>query len=127
MDSSSQNPAKLFVGNLSYNVTSEQLKELFSQHGTVVEALVLSDKFSGRSKGFGFVTMGSAQEAEAAVAALNEYEFEGRRMVVNVARPKAPREDRGGFGGRGGFSGGRGGYNGGRSGGRSNDRGGWNN
>lgn len=134
MDASAQsaNPAKLFVGNLSYNITSDQLSEKFSQFGTVVEAIVMSDKFTGRSKGFGFVTMSSADEANAAVTALNESEWDGRNMVVNVARPKAPRENRG-FGG--GYSnGGRGGgYNSNRGGGRGGygrsdrDQNGWNN
>jgi cold-inducible RNA-binding protein len=133
MDASAQsaNPAKMFVGNLSYNITSEQLTEKFSQFGTVVEALVMTDKFTGRSKGFGFVTMSSAEEANAAVTALNESEWDGRNMVVNIARPRVPRENRG-FGG-GGYSGGSrsgGGFNrGGRDFNRSdrNDRGGWNN
>lgn len=105
MDQSNQvNPAKLFVGNLSYSVTTDQLREKFAQFGTVVDAIVLTDKFSGRSKGFGFVTMGSAEEAQAAVEALNEQDFDGRKMLVNVARPKAPRE----FGSRGGFNNNRG-------------------
>lgn len=101
MDQNQVNPSKLFVGNLSYNVTTDQLREKFSEFGTVVDAIVLTDKFSGRSKGFGFVTMNSADEAQAAVSALNEQDWEGRKMLVNVARPKAPRE----------FGGGRGGYN----------------
>lgn len=136
MDASAQstNPAKLFVGNLSYNVTSEQLTEKFSEFGTVVEAIVMTDKFTGRSKGFGFVTMSSADEANAAVTALNETEWEGRNMVVNVARPKAPRENRG-FGGGSYGGGSRGGFNrgGSSSGGRDfrrsdrGDRGGWSN
>lgn len=133
MDASAQsaNPAKLFVGNLPYTITSDQLTEKFSQFGTVVEAIVMTDKFTGRSKGFGFVTMSSADEANESVTALNESEMDGRKMVVNVARPKAPRENRG-FGGgynsnRGGFGdnnrgGGRGGY--GRS---DRNQGGWNN
>ncbi len=127
------NPAKLFVGNLSYNVTTEQLSSIFSQYGTVAEAIVMTDKFSGRSKGFGFVTMSSAQEAQAAVDALNEMEFEGRKLLVNVARPRQPRTDRGGFGGgnSGGYRGGSssshsGGYNSRDSRG-SDRRGGWSN
>jgi cold-inducible RNA-binding protein len=115
MDQNQVNPAKLFVGNLSYNVTTDQLREKFSEFGTVVDAIVLTDKFSGRSKGFGFVTMGSAEEANAAVAALNEQDFDGRKMLVNVARPKAPRE----FGGGGGRGGG-GGFNRSDRGGRNN-------
>jgi cold-inducible RNA-binding protein len=105
MDQNNQvNPAKLFVGNLSYTVTTDQLREKFSQFGTVVDAIVLTDKFSGRSKGFGFVTMSTAEEAEAAVQGLNEQEFDGRKMLVNVARPRAPREFGGGS--RGGNTGG---------------------
>lgn len=134
MDATAQavNPAKLFVGNLSYNITSDQLSEKFAQVGTVVEAIVMTDKFTGRSKGFGFVTMSSADEANAAVTALNESEWDGRNMVVNIARPKAPRENRGFGGGSGGYRGGnsRGGYDrGGRDFNRSdrNDRGGWSN
>lgn len=103
MDQNQINPAKLFVGNLSYNVTTDQLRDKFSEFGTVVDAIVLTDKFSGRSKGFGFVTMSSAEEANAAVAALNEQELDGRKMLVNVARPKAPREFGGGNGGGGGY------------------------
>ena len=120
MDQNQVNPAKLFVGNLSYNVTTDQLRAKFSEFGTVVDAIVLTDKFSGRSKGFGFVTMSSADEANAAVAALNEQDFDGRKMLVNVARPKAPRE----FGG--GSNGGGGGYNRGprRDFNRSDNRGG---
>ncbi len=105
MDTSTQqaNPAKLFVGNLNFAVTSDQLREKFSAFGTVVDAIVLTDKFSGRSKGFGFVTFETAEAANEAVSALNESEWEGRRMLVNVARPPAPRSDRGGFrGGNGG-------------------------
>lgn len=140
MDANAQaaNPAKLFVGNLSYNITTEQMNEKFAQFGTVVEAMVMTDKFTGRSKGFAFVTMGSADEANAAVTALNETEWDGRNMVVNVARPRAPRENRGGFGGgysNGGSRGGGSGYNRGGNGGsrdfrrsdRGGDRGGWSN
>ncbi len=103
MDQNQVNPAKMFVGNLSYNVTTDQLREEFAKFGTVVDCIVLTDKFSGRSKGFGFVTMGTADEAQAAIAGLNEKEFDGRKMLVNVARPKAPRDANGG-GDRGGYS-----------------------
>lgn len=97
MDTPNQatNNAKLFVGNLSYQVTTEDLRDLFSQHGNVVDCIVLTDKFSGRSKGFGFVTFESVEEAEAAKAALNEYEFDGRNLKVSTAQPPRPREDRG--------------------------------
>lgn len=113
MDQTQANPAKLFVGNLSYSVTSDQLRQSFAQFGTVVDAIVLTDKFSGRSKGFGFVTMGSAEEAQAAIDGLNEKELDGRRMLVNVARPPAPRENRSFGGGNSGYNSGRGngGYN----------------
>lgn len=92
--------AKLYVGNLAYSVVEEKLQELFSQHGSVISARVITDKFSGRSKGFGFVEMGSSEEAERATAALNGTEFEGRAIVVSEARPQQPREPRGGGGGR---------------------------
>ena len=105
--------SKLYVGNLSYNTTSSDLEQLFSQHGTVQSAEVIADRDSGRSKGFGFVQMGSDEEAQAAIAALNGQEQDGRTLTVNEAKP---REDRGGFGGgggRGGRGGGGGGYGGG--------------
>ena len=86
---------KLYVGNLSYTVTNEQLGQLFSQVGTVQEAVVIIDKTTGRSKGFGFVTLGNQEEADAAISSLNESEYEGRKLVVNEARPQAPRADRG--------------------------------
>jgi RNA recognition motif-containing protein len=105
---------KLYVGNLSYNTTSSDLEQLFSQHGTVQSAEVISDRDSGRSKGFGFVEMGSDQEAQAAITALNGQQHDGRTLTVNEAKP---REDRGPRGGGGG-GGGRGGYGGGGGGGR---------
>lgn len=92
--------AKLYVGNLPYAVTEEKLREHFARHGSVVSARIITDKFSGRSKGFGFVEMGSSEEAERATAALNGTEFEGRTIVVSEARPQQPRESRGGGGGR---------------------------
>ena len=101
---------KLYVGNLSYDVTSSDLEQLLSQHGTVQSAEVISDRMTGRSKGFGFVEMASDDEAQAAIAALNGQEHGGRALTVNEAKP---REDRGGGGG------GRGGYGGGGGGGRS--------
>ena len=107
--------SKLYVGNLSYNVNSSDLEQLFAQHGTVQSAEVISDRDSGRSKGFGFVQMGSDQEAQAAIAALNGQEHDGRALTVNEAKP---REDRP-RGGGGGGGGGRGGYGGGGGGGRS--------
>lgn len=106
---------KLYVGNLSYSVTTDELKAMFSQFGNVTDAIVLVDKFSGRSKGFGFVTFETVEQAEAAVTGLNETDQGGRKLVVSFARPMVPRENRGSGsgGGSGGFNrgGGSGGYN----------------
>jgi cold-inducible RNA-binding protein len=94
---------KLYVGNLSYDTTENDLQDLFAPHGTVVGAQLIMDKMSGRSRGFGFVTMETKESADAAVAAMNGKNVEGRDLTVNEARP---REDRpaggGGFGGGGG-------------------------
>jgi len=96
---------KLYVGNLSYNTSKGDLENLFSPHGTVQSAQVIMDRDTGRSKGFGFVEMGSDAEAQAAIQALSGKEVEGRALTVNEAKP---REDRGGGGGyRGGSGGGR--------------------
>jgi RNA recognition motif-containing protein len=116
---------KLYVGNLSYQVTSSDLEKLFSAHGTVQSAEVISDRVTNRSKGFGFVEMSTDEEAQAAIAALNGQQSGGRALTVNEARPREERS--GGGGGRGGYGGGRGGggrggYGGG--GGRGGDRGG---
>jgi RNA recognition motif-containing protein len=114
---------KLYVGNLSYNVDSSQLEQLFAQHGSVQSAQIIQDRDTGRSKGFGFVEMGSDDEATAAIAALNGQEFDGRALTVNEAKPREdrPRGGGGGGGGRGGYGGGggggRGGYGGGGGGG----------
>src|SRR5579859_424297 len=89
---------KLYVGNLAYSVTDSDLQQLFEAHGTVQSAQVIMDRDTGRSKGFGFVEMGSDQEAQAAIAALNEKEVEGRRLTVNEARPKTDGGGRGGAG-----------------------------
>ena len=110
---------KLYVGNLSYNVTDADLQQLCAQHGTVQSAQVIQDRDTGRSKGFGFVEMANDQEAEAAITALNGQQHNGRALTVNEARP---REDRGGGGGGGrgfggGGGGGRGGFGGGGGGG----------
>lgn len=113
------NSKKLFVGNLSWNLTSDDLREVFGEFGTVEEAIVLTDKFSGRSKGFGFVTMSSEEEAQAAIEGLHQKEVDGRSMVVNVAQPPRPREERR-FNDR---PRGGGGYNNNRGG---NDHGGYN-
>jgi RNA recognition motif-containing protein len=103
---------KLYVGNLAYSTTDSELQQMFEAHGTVQSAQVIMDRDTGRSKGFGFVEMGSDQEAQAAIAALNGKEVGGRTLTVNEARPKTE----GGGGGRGGYGGGgggRGGYGGG--------------
>lgn len=102
---------KLFVGNLPYSTTGDDLRALFSEVGTVESAMVISDRMSGRSKGFGFVEMATIEEAEAAVAKFHNYDLNGRPMIVNEARPQEDRPRTGGFGGgsRGGFGGGRGG------------------
>jgi len=105
---------KLYVGNLSYNVSSSDLDQLFSQYGTVQSSQVIQDRDTGRSKGFGFVEMDSDAEAQAAIDALHDQEHMGRRLTVNEARP---REDRGGGGGYGGGYGGGGGGGGGYGGG----------
>jgi len=105
---------KLYVGNLTYGVTDSTLQQIFEAHGTVQSAQVIMDRETGRSKGFGFVEMGSDAEAQAAIAALNGKEVEGRSLTVNEARPKP--EGGGGGGGRGGYGGGRGGGGGGRGG-----------
>src|SRR5437870_394372 len=104
---------KLYVGNLSYGIGDSELQRIFEPHGTVQSAQVIMDRDTGKSKGFGFVEMGSDAEAQAAVQALNGKEVEGRTLTVNEAKP---REDRGGGygGGRGGSGGG--GYGGGRGG-----------
>lgn len=88
---------KLYVGNINFKTTEDDLKELFSQHGTVVSAKIITDKFSGRSKGFGFVEMSSAEEAQKAMAALKGTEFGGRPLNVDLARE--PREGGSGMGG----------------------------
>ncbi|HEX2971483.1 MAG TPA: RNA-binding protein [Tepidisphaeraceae bacterium] len=104
---------KLYVGNLSYDVDSSALQQLFSAHGTVESAEVIADRDTGRSKGFGFVEMGTEAEAQAAIAALNGQENNGRALTVNEAKPKENRSGgRGGFGG-GRSGGGRGGFGGG--------------
>jgi RNA recognition motif-containing protein len=118
---------KLYVGNLAYSVRDESLQDAFSQFGTVTSAKVMMDRDTGRSKGFGFVEMGSDAEAQAAINGMNGQALEGRAIVVNEARP---REDRpGGFrsgGGGGGYGGGGGGgYGGGGGGGRSGGGGGY--
>ena len=134
--------SKLYVGNLSYGTTSQDLNTLFAAHGNVTSAEVLQDRETGRSKGFGFVQMSTDEEAQAAIAALSGKEHDGRALTVNEARPREDRPRSGGGGGGGGYrsggsnGGGGGGYNsapaskgyvergntGGRSGGSGNDR-----
>lgn len=112
---------KLYVGNLPFSANDQSLVDTFSQCGTVESANVITDRDSGRSKGFGFVEMSSEAEAQGAIEKFNGADFDGRAMTVNEARPMAPRENRGGGGGRGrdggGGSGGRG-RDGGGGGGR---------
>jgi RNA recognition motif-containing protein len=101
--------SKLYVGNLSYDTTGSDLEQLLAQHGTVQSAEVIQDRDTGRSKGFGFVQMGSDDEARAAIAALDGQEHDGRNLTVNEAKPKENRS--GGGGGRREFGGGGGGGN----------------
>ena len=111
----------IYVGNLAYQTTDDDLRTLFSAHGEVTSARVVMDRVSGQSKGFGFVEMPDRDAAQKAIDAINGQDFQGRKLRVNESQPK-PREERGGFGGgasRGGFGGGsRGGFGGGFGGGR---------
>ncbi len=102
------NSKKLYVGGLPYSISDTQLEELFSAHGSVESARVITDRMTGRSKGFGFVEMSSQSEAEEAIEKLNQTDMEGRSITVNEAKPREPRS-----GGPGGGGGGRGGYGGG--------------
>jgi len=109
---------KLYVGNLTYGVSNTELEQLFSQFGTVQSAQVITDRETGRSKGFGFVEMDTEAEAQDAIRALHDQEQGGRRLTVNEARPREPRAGGGGGGGYGGgggggYGGGGGGYGGG--------------
>ena len=113
------NNNKLFVGSLPYATTSEQLQQLFSQVGTVVSANVIMDRYTGQGKGFGFVEMSTPEEAQAAIAKLDGFDYEGRKIVVNIAKPQENRGPGGGNrGGGGGF--GRDDRRGGGGGGRDN-------
>jgi len=111
---------KLYVGNLAFATSSQDLQELFAQAGTVESASVVEDRETGRSRGFGFVEMSSKEEGAAAISQFNGKEVNGRALNVNEAKPREPRS--GGGGGRGGFGGGRGGFGGG---GRGNGGGGY--
>src|SRR5258705_10842507 len=94
--------SKLYIGGLSYSTTSDGLKEFFSQSGNVLSATVITDRFSGQSRGFGFVEMAAAEEAQNAISQLNGRELDGRRITVEISNPQAPRSGgpRGGGGGR---------------------------
>lgn len=122
---------KLYVGNLSFQTSSEELQQLFAQAGTVESATVVEDRDTGRSRGFGFVEMASKEDGEKAIQQFNGTDLNGRNLTVNEARPREDRGNRGGGGGgRGGYGGnrggggggGRGGYGGGGGGGGRNDR-----
>ena len=105
---------KLYVGNLSFSTSSQDLEQLFAQAGTVESASVVEDRETGRSRGFGFVEMASKEEGEAAISQFDGKEVGGRALKVNEAKPREPRSGGGGGGGRNGFRGGRGGGGGGR-------------
>ena len=113
---------KLYVGNLSYNTTDEDLRELFAQAGTVKSVTVMRDRDTGRSRGFAFVEMDSNEEATKAISLFNEREFQDRSLTVNIARPREERSGGGGF--RSGGGGDRGGFRSGGGGDRGGDRGG---
>ena len=115
---------KLYVGNLSFSTTEQELNDMFAQHGTVTSAALVMDRETGRPRGFGFVEFANDDEARAAIEALNGQNVDGRDLTVNEARPREPRGGGGGRGGYGGGGGGRGGYGGGGGGGGGN-RGGW--
>ncbi len=104
---------KLYVGNLSFRVTSDDLQAHFAQAGTVESAKIVEDRETGRSRGFGFVEMASPDEANTAIEQFNGQEYDGRNLIVNEARPREEGGGGGGRGGRGGYGGGRGGNRGG--------------
>ena len=120
---------KLFVGNLSFNVTENELQDAFAQYGTVLEANLMTDRMTGRPRGFGFVTMSTEEEAQKAIEGLNGSQLDNRALTVNVARPREDRPGGGGGGprrgggGGGGYGGGGGRDRGDRGGGRGGDRG----
>jgi RNA recognition motif-containing protein len=114
---------KLYVGNLPFNTTENELQELFAQAGTVQEVMLMQDKFTGKSRGFAFVTMGSDQDAQNAISKFNGHTMENRALTVNEARPRESRPPGGGGGGGYGGGGGAGGYGGG-GGGRGRGNGG---
>ncbi len=112
--------SKIYVGGLPYAATEQQLSDLFAQHGAVESARVITDKFTGQSRGFGFVEMTTGEDAQKAIAALNGTQMDGRTLTVNEAKPMEPRS--GGGGGRGGFGGGAGRNSGGGAGGGNRGR-----
>ena len=122
--------SKLYVGNLPFATTAQDLEALFGEVGTVSVVEIIFDKFTGRSRGFAFVTMANGEEAQKGVDKFHGHQLEGRALAVNIARPREERPSGGGGGGRGGFGGGRGGrgggggYRGGRGGGGGGYRGG---
>jgi len=115
---------KLYVGNLSFNTSTQDLEQLFAEVGTVESTNIIEDRETGRSRGFGFVEMSSKEEGEKAIETLNGKEIDGRELKVNEAKPQESRGGGGGGGGRGGYGGGGGGYGGGggRGGGGGNSR-----
>jgi cold-inducible RNA-binding protein len=108
---------KLYVGNLPFNTTENELQELFSQAGAVQEVTLMQDRFTGKSRGFAFITMGSDEDSQNAISKLNGHAMEGRQLTVNEARPRESRPPGGGGRGYGGGGGGGGGYGGRREGG----------
>jgi len=115
----------MYVGNLSYDASDSDIRELFEAHGTVSDVFIVKDRESGRPRGFAFVSMGTPEEMNAAIEGLNGEEFLGRALTINEARPREERpQGGGGGGGRGGFNRGGGGSRGGDRGGRGGDRGG---
>lgn len=118
--------SKLYVGNLSFKATEIDVEDLFAQHGAVIEAHLVQDRATGKPRGFAFVTMGSKEDADKAIEALNGFDYQGRKLTVNEARPREERPSGGGGGGGGGYrgGGGGGGYGGGGGGGgRDRNRG----
>ena len=114
----------MFVGNLSYDATDSDIRELFEAHGTVSDVFIVKDRESGRPRGFAFVSMETPEEMNAAIEGLNGEEFAGRALTINEARPREVRPQGGGGYNRGGDRRGRGGYGGGDRGGRGGDHGG---
>lgn len=113
----------IYVGNLPWQTTSDDLYDLFSPYGQVVKSQIITDRESGRSRGFGFVEMANEPEALAAIEAMNNNLYNGRPLTVNIAKPREARPAGGGYGGgRGGYGGGHGGYGGGNRGGYGDDR-----